>query len=194
MSEKDQELGPRVEWIREKVESGSYIVSEHIIRLFTSRKLDLSTIITVLREGKVTEYRRNVQKRMGSIVKGSIGEQEISVLCEKADDNTLGILLAYVVPTLNWLEDATGFEDTLMEEIKRRCFFCGEDIKPIVVGNFDYRLDGDLFVVKKVPAGLCLGCGEKYIESEVAHAINNRVKSGEYSTTDEVRVLEYSGS
>lgn len=194
MSEKDQELGPGVEWIREKVESGSYIVSEHIIRLLTSRKLDLSTIITVLRKGEITQYRRNAFKKIVSIVRQKFGEQDISVLCEEADDNTLGILLVYVVPSLNWLTNTNDPGDKTMGETKRRCFFCGENIKQIVVGNFDYRLDGELFVVKKVPAGLCLGCGEKYIESEVAQVINARVKSGEYSTTDEVRVLEYGES
>lgn len=80
-----------------------------------------------------------------------------------------------------------------MDAKRRRCFFCGGDIKPIVVGNFDYRLDGELFVVKNVPAGLCLTCGEKYVESNVAREINTRVKRGEYSSEDKVRVVVYGG-
>lgn len=191
----DQVVGPQIDWIREMVDSGRYSVSEHIIRFFISQKLDMAEIVASLESGMVVEWRCNVKKRYGSLVRGKAGDKTLSLLCERADDDTLVMLLAYLNPSPQWQQrqEVESNGGDFMREKKRVCFFCGGDIKPIVVGNFDYRLEGDLFVVKNVPAGLCVECGEKYIESDVAHSINARVSSGEFSGTDTVRVIDFEG-
>ena len=73
-----------------------------------------------------------------------------------------------------------------------KCFFCGGDIDSITVGNFDYRLEGKLYVIKDTPAGLCLQCGEKYVTAETAQRINALIEAGKFSGTDVVRVMAYS--
>ena len=78
-----------------------------------------------------------------------------------------------------------------MDEKQQTCYFCGGKIKNITVGNFDYRLEGLLYVIKNVPAGLCLQCGEKYVTAETAKKINQLVDDGNYLGIEEVRVLEY---
>ncbi len=78
-----------------------------------------------------------------------------------------------------------------MSEKIKSCFFCGGEIKDITVGNFDYRLEGQLYVIKKVPAGLCQQCGEKYVETEVARTMNALIEEERFSGTEDVRVIEY---
>jgi YgiT-type zinc finger domain-containing protein len=190
-----QITAPKLGWIQSRVMDGKYSISEHIIRFLTSRKLNIFEVEASLRSGAIVEYRRNPKNVQGSLVRGRIGNKTISVLCIQSEADHMIILLAYLEPAPNWEQDQ---EKTIhpkrgdfMEDKKRSCFFCGGDIKPIVVGNFDYRLEGDLFVVKNVPAGLCLECGEKYISGDAAKKINIRVESGEFAGTDSVRVIDF---
>jgi YgiT-type zinc finger domain-containing protein len=78
-----------------------------------------------------------------------------------------------------------------MENPFRKCFFCGGDVDAITIGNFDYRLEGKLYVIKNTPAGLCLQCGEKYVTANTAKKINALIEAGGFSGTETVRVMEY---
>ena len=78
-----------------------------------------------------------------------------------------------------------------MGENLRACFFCGGILRDINVGSFDYRLEGQLYVIKKVPAALCEQCGEKYISAEVARKINDQIAAGNYTETELVHVHTY---
>ena len=78
-----------------------------------------------------------------------------------------------------------------MENPFRKCFFCGGEVESITVGNFDYRLAGNLYVIKNTPAGLCLQCGEKYVTADTAQKINAMIEAGNFSGTEEVRVMEF---
>lgn len=75
-----------------------------------------------------------------------------------------------------------------MGEDLRACYFCGGTLKNIMVGSFDYRLEGQLYVIKKVPAALCEQCGEKYISAEAARKINDQITAGNYAETEQVHV------
>ena len=78
-----------------------------------------------------------------------------------------------------------------MSEPLQECFFCGGEIKQITVGNFDYRLEGLLYVIKRVPAGLCQQCGEKYIEADVGRKINALIAQKQFTCVEQVDVIEY---
>ena len=78
-----------------------------------------------------------------------------------------------------------------MENTYGTCFFCGGNIKAVTVGNFDYRLEGQLYVIKNTPAGLCLECGEKYITAQSAEQINTLINEGTFSGSEEVHVLSF---
>ena len=78
-----------------------------------------------------------------------------------------------------------------MGEILNHCFFCGGNLEQVKVGNFDYRLEGQLYVVKGIPAGLCVQCGEKYITAQASKKINALIEQGNFAKTEEVFVLEY---
>ncbi len=72
-----------------------------------------------------------------------------------------------------------------------QCFFCGGQVDSITIGNFDYRLEGQLYVIKGTPAGLCLQCGEKYVTADTAKKINALIEAGDFSGTEEVRVRQF---
>lgn len=74
---------------------------------------------------------------------------------------------------------------------QRKCFFCTSEIEPITVGNFDFRWEGDLYVIKKVPAGFCVQCGEKYISAEASEKIVAKIEKEAFIEKDEVRVFDY---
>lgn len=73
------------------------------------------------------------------------------------------------------------------------CYFCGGAIKAVTVGNFDYRKEGRLYVIKKVPAGLCLECGEKYIEPEVGRRMDAMIEANAFTSTEPVSVIDFQG-
>jgi len=72
-----------------------------------------------------------------------------------------------------------------------KCFFCGGGVKAVTVGNFDCRKDGKLYVIKKMPAGLCVECGEKYFEAEVAQRMEELIEAGQFSATETANVIEF---
>ncbi len=151
-------------------------------------------IENVLKNGELVEYRQNHLKNESWLVRGSTAEKTMAVLCAQGDNDSLLILLSHLIPAPQW--KAYNYTETREEDVMstkmRNCFFCGGKIKPIVVGNFDYRLEGDLYVIRKIPAGLCLECGEKYVTASIAQRINQLIEAGGATGTAEVKTLEYS--
>lgn len=176
-------------WIRERVVAGRYRVSEHILRFMTTGLLTLGEIEAALSNGRVVEVRRNQRGDGSCLVRGDAEGRALSLVCTRAADDALTVLLAKVT-TRVWekMEDIQPTKGEVMPDAMPGCFFCGGDVKPIVVGNFDYRLEGQLYVIKNVPAGLCVECGEKYITSETAKKINALVLNKAFLATETVHV------
>jgi YgiT-type zinc finger domain-containing protein len=189
----DQLSSPALGWIQERILKAHYYISEHVIRFIVNGKISIWEIEAALESGTIVEVRSNRQKRECCLVRGRTKDTIISVLCAKCNDGRLAILLIYMATPPRWDEfDRVEIEeDEFMSDQNNRCFFCGGEIKSIVVGNFDYRLDGELFVVKNVPAGLCLECDEKYVSAHTAKKINQLVESGTFKGTERVRVVSY---
>jgi len=55
------------------------------------------------------------------------------------------------------------------------CYYCGGTVKEKKV-DIDYRWKGELFILNKVPAGVCVQCGEKYFKAEVVKRMEGTVK------------------
>ena len=193
MMQYDLNSAPDMPAIKERAAKGDYTVSEHVLRAMTHGHLTLADVLAAIDNGKIVEYRRNGAKTMASLVHGQAGDAAVAVLCAGGTDMRLDILLAWPVAARGWDETmgVTLEQGDNMAAEDRRCFFCGGEIKSVVVGNFDYRLEGQLYVVKNVPAGLCLLCGEKYISAEAANRIGAMLEDGAFSKTDAVRVIDY---
>lgn len=189
-----EEIYPEIlQWIRERVREEDYSISEHVVRFIVFGKISVSDIERAVEAGLIVEVRRNLRKQEAWLVRGRVDGAAVSVLCTKGEDGQLVVLLTLreTPPQweeLGWIREQQG---EFMTDSERRCYFCGGKIESVVVGNFDYRLEGNLYVVKNVPAGLCLDCGEKYVSAETAKKINARVAAEDFSDTEAVRVMAY---
>ena len=186
-----------MDWIRRKVSENDYYHSEHIVRYLTQRIFSIKDIRQVLLSGSILETHSHPLRCHAFLVLGYIENQAIHVACTKDRDENLVILYAYHPSLPTWKDEKTRAEvkDQLMDEKQdakqRKCFFCNSEIEPIVVGNFDFRWEGDLYVIKKVPAGLCIQCGEKYISAEASEKIVAKIEKEAFIKKDEVRVFDY---
>ncbi len=184
---------PEIGWIRKKVNVADYFISEHVIRYFLAGTVTIPEIEDAIANGTVIEIHRNPERDACSLVYGHSGETPIHVMCADSRNGCLLILYAYAPSKPTWDDPINRAKqgDPRMEEKLNTCFFCGSKIKQIIAGNFDYRLEGQLYVVKRIPAGLCVQCGEKYITAQVSKKINSLIEERKFADTEDVFVLEY---
>lgn len=182
-----------MEWFAEKVKSSRYHISEHVIRVLMARKLSVADIENTLLNGNVLEEHRHELRGTSYLVCGLSEGKPVHLICADGRNGWLIIIFAYIpsLPVWETPKRRSGSGGNKMSEKMKSCFFCGGEIKDITVGNFDYRLEGQLYVIKKVPAGLCQQCGEKYVETEVARTMNALIEEERFSGTEDVRVIEY---
>lgn len=186
-------IAPEMEWIMDRTRNARYYISEHVIRFLMGNKITVRKIEDAVYNGKIIEVHKYHQRGESSLISGYSEEEPVHVLCADGGNNWLVILFAYV-PSLPIWENSvkrvkTGGAD--MEDAFEKCFFCNGELKQITMGNFDYRLEGQLYVIKKLPARLCLQCGEKYITAGTAKKINAKIEAGQFAGTDEVYFMEY---
>jgi len=182
-----------IDWVRARTKSARYHISEHVIRFLVAGKISVQEIEEAMMNGNVIEIHRNPKRDDSALVLGFSGEKPVHVKCAAGENDWLVILFAYypVPPIWDDPEHRNQQGGKFMDDTSNNCYFCGGKIKRITVGNFDYRLEGLLYVIKNVPAGICLQCGEKYVTAEAAKTINQLVDAGNYLGTEEVHVLEY---
>lgn len=193
MTEVEIEDNLKMDWIREKVRKAACRFSEHVVRFLVTGKISFQEITTALNNGRIIEVHRNPKRVDSLLILGSSNAKPVHVMCADGYKDCLVVLFAYIPKPPIW--DAPNIRRTTggkhMSPASRYCFFCGGELEEITVGNFDYRLEGQLYVIKNVPAGLCQQCGEKYITSEAAQRISKQIERGNYTGTEMVHVLEY---
>ncbi len=185
-----------MECFSKRVNASRYQISEHVIRFLMAGKIHLAEIETTLLNGKVIEEHCHETRGTSYLICAILNGKPIHLLCAEDKNDWLIIIFAYVPSLPIWktpLQRNNPGGNEVNEKL-RACFFCGGEIKEVTVGNFDYRLEGQLYVIKKVPAGLCLQCGEKYVESDVARKMNILIEDEQFSGTEAVSVLDYNKS
>lgn len=186
-----------MEWIRARVTENDYFNSEHIVRYLTQGIFSMGDIRQVLLSGTILEIHSHPLRSDAFLVLGAANGEPIHVACTRDRDDNLIILYAYRPSMPTWQDEKTRTEvkdqamDARQNAKQRTCFFCNSKIEPITVGNFDFRWEGDLYVIKKVPAGLCVQCGEKYISAEASEKIVAKIEKEAFVEKDEVRVFDY---
>lgn len=181
-----------MEWFGERVRDRRYVLSEHVVRSMMAGKVSVPAIETALSSGRLLEEHRHATRGVSYLLAGRHEKDFIHLVCAAGDD-VIVVLFAYrpALPAwVNALRRSPPRSDDVIESF-RTCYFCGGETKRITVGNFDYRLGGKLYVIKKVPASLCQDCGEKYIDPNVGHRMNDLIATQAFSTTEEVGVIEY---
>ena len=170
------------------------MLSEHVIRSLMSGEVSVPEIEAVLRAGHVIEEHRHVSRATSYLFCGIIKGKPVHVAGADGGNGWLVVTFAYVPRPPLWLDPRRRVhqgDGGVMNKSFTTCFFCAGEIKTVTVGNFDYRLEGKLYVIKRVPAGLCLQCGEKYVDTDVSRRLNSLIEEQRFTMTEEVQVIEY---
>lgn len=184
---------PEYQWVEDKIRNNEVSFSEHIVRDLLGRRVSLPGILSVLTSGAVIEVHTNPRRKPFHVAVGHEYGKPLHVVFSGSGERGLAVLIAYEPTLPQWMDPRTRSKgrDGQMQHNEGRCFFCGGVVEPIVVGNFDYRLDGQLHVLKDVPAGLCLQCGEKYISVETARKIDELIATQHPDEQETVSVLRF---
>ena len=186
-------LSFNIESIREHVRQAQYHISEHVMRSLMARDVSIPEIEMTVTDGVVIEKHRHSIRGMSYLILGYPEGKPVHVIFTDNEPNWPVMLFAYCPAFPVW-KDARNRQiqgGSSMNKTMRECYFCAGELKNILIGNFDYRLEGKLYVIKQVPAILCLQCGEKYVSGETARKIDMQISAGNYSGTEVVQVLEY---
>lgn len=180
-------------WIQIKMRAADFSISEHVIRFITARFITLDEIEIAIANGKIAKIHYNHKKLQSWLVTGSANGKSLSVLCAQVNGDYLVVLLTFLVIPPQWeeLTCSTRIQEAVMSQEIKQCYFCGGEVTSIVMGNFDYRLEGNLYVVKNVPGGLCQECGEKYVSADTAKILNELVLRCDGPEIESIKILNY---
>ena len=178
---------------RDCLRGGRYVMSEHVIRSLMGGVVRVADIKAAVLGGTVIEIHDHAKRGPGLLVAALSRGRPLHVLCAEGVAGWLVILFAYVPAPPIWATPGRRHSRGTSEMNGKftSCYFCGGEIKTVTVGNFDYRKDGKLYVIKRVPAGLCLECGEKYVEPQVGHRMDSMIENKEFTATEPVDVIEF---
>ena len=193
MTETEIEDNLKMDRIRKKVRDTACQLSEHVVRTLVTGKISFQEIAAALNNGRIIEIHSNPKRADSLLILGSSNAKPVHVMCADGDKDDLVVLFAYIPTPPIWdtPEKRRTTGGNCMSPASGYCFFCGGELKKITVGNFDYRLEGQLYVIKNVPAALCQECGEKYITAKAAERISGQIETRNYTGTETVHVLEY---
>ena len=182
-----------MDWIKTRTKEKTYFISEHIVRNLTQRLFSIPEIEKVLLDGAILETHHHPLRNNAYLLLGDSKGKPIHVMCTKDDTGNLIVLYAYVPSEPTWTDKKTRKQSNHQEkdEKQMKCFFCNSEIESITVGNFDFRWEGGLYVIKGVPAGLCVQCGEKYISAEISEKIVAKIEKEDFAEKGEVLVFEF---
>jgi len=184
-----------MEWFAGRVRDAHYVLSEHVVRALMGGRVTVHDIEMVLQGGRVLEEHQHATRGASYLVVGRHGSKFLHLVCADGGNGWLVVLFAYQPQPPVWANalrrNPPEEDDDTMDEPYKACYFCGGAMKQITVGNFDYRLEGKLYVIKRVPASLCQECGEKYIAADVGHKLNELIAAQAYTGREEVGVIDY---
>lgn len=183
-----------IERMRNGIREGRYMLSEHVIRSLMGGEVCVPEIEAVIRSGRILEEHRHQTRTPSCLFCGIVKGKPVHAVAAEGANGWIVVSFAYVPRPPLWRDPrrrAGRDNGGKMSRAFNSCFFCAGEIKAVTVGSFDYRLDGKLYVIKRVPAGLCLQCGEKYVDTEVGRRLNTLIQDQLFTATEEVQVIEY---
>lgn len=182
-----------MEWFGRRVQEARYTLSEHVLRLLVTGKFSIHDIEAVLMNGRVLEERRNPKRATSYLVYGESNRKPLHIVCAEDVSHCLVVLFAYVPALPIWISPTHRniFGEDKMTKSVGACFFCGGGLVEITVGNYYYRYEGQMIVVKNLPAILCEQCQEKYINADTGKRLNTFIDERKFSGTEEAYVIDY---
>ncbi|MFZ3207417.1 MAG: YgiT-type zinc finger protein [Geobacteraceae bacterium] len=182
-----------MDWFSGRARESRFRMSEHVVRFLVAGKVTVTDIKTVLLYGVVLEERQNQMRGTSYLVYGDSDGKPVHLVCADGRNGWLLVLFAYLPALPVWASptrrnDLGGGD---MTESVGKCFFCGGNMVKITMGNYDYRREGQLCIVKKLPASLCQQCGEKYINADVGEKLNALIDEKMFSGSELAAVIDY---
>lgn len=170
-----------------------YEISEHVVRSITGGRIKTQEVEDAILKGKIIEIHSNPKRGKSFLALGRSHGKAIDVIFAEPKDGLLAIVMSYYPSSPIWKDPETRLPrgNIAVNDTQGNCFFCAEKINNITVGNFDHRLEGQLYVIKNVPAGLCVGCGEKYVSARATKRIGELVEQGKAVDKEEVLVFDF---
>lgn len=178
---------------RDCVRAGRYMMSEHVVRSLMAGMVTVADVEMAVAGGTVIEVHDHAKRGTALLVAALNRGRPVHVMCGDGANGWMVVLFAYVPAPPIWATPGRRHPRGAPEMNGNftTCYFCGGEIKTVTVGNFDYRKDGKLYVIKRVPAGLCLDCGEKYIAPGVGHRMDTMIENKEFTAKEQVNVMEF---
>ena len=178
---------------RQSVRDSRYMLSEHVVRSLMSGGVGVADIEAAVLDGQVIEVHSHGQRGVSYLVAVLRPRGPVHVMCSAGAGGWLVVSFAYVPAQPVWATPGRRNQkgERSMNEAFTHCFFCAGEIKKVTVGSFDYRKEGRLYVIKRVPAGLCLECGEKYVTPDVGKQMDKMIEKGQFTATEAVAVIEF---
>lgn len=180
-------------WFAGRVRESRFRLAEHVLRFLAAGRVAMGDIETVLLSGAVLEEHRNPMRGASYLVHGVSAGKPVHLMCADGGNGWLMVLFAYV-PALPIWSSPTRRNDpggSAMDESAGKCFFCGGNMVEITMANYDYRREGQLCVVKNLPATLCQQCDEKYINADVGRKLNALIDEKKFSSSESAAVIDY---
>lgn len=191
----NEEIQPykEMKWFAGRVRESRFRLAEHVLRFLVAGRVTMTDIETVLLSGAVLEEHRNPMRGAIYLVYGVSDGKPVHLVCADGGNGWLLVLFAYVPALPVWAtptrRNDPGGSD--MEESAGRCFFCGGNLVEITMGNYDYRREGQLCVIKNLPGTLCQQCDEKYIHVDVGKRLNALIDEKKFSRLESAVVIDY---
>jgi YgiT-type zinc finger domain-containing protein len=187
------DVSRRLERTRRSIRDGRYRLSEHVVRSLMGGVTTVSDIEAAILGGHVIEVHRHERRGISILIAALRPNGPLHVMCSHGNNDWPVVSFAYAPAPPVWATAGrrNPQEDRRMGDGFTACFFCGGGIKPIIVGNFDYRKDGRLYVIKRVPADLCVECGEKYIDPKIGGTMDAMIANKKFTATETVDVIEF---
>lgn len=182
-----------MEWLGRRVQESRYVLSEQVVRFLVAGKFSIHDIEAVLMTGKVLEEHRNPKRVTSFLVYGKSGRKPLHVVCAEDISHCLVVLFAYVPALPIWTSPTqrNAFGEGKMTKSIGTCFFCGGELVEITVGNYYYRYEGQMIVVKNLPAILCQQCQEKYINADIGRRLNTLIDERKFSGIEKANVIAF---
>lgn len=154
----------------------------------------LAEIRQVLLSGRILEIHRHPLRGDGYLFLGCPAGRPIHVMCTKDNDVHLIVLYAYQPSLPIWKNKKTRMTSPVQmmgQDYLRKCFFVMDRLTPSSWGISIFDGRGALYVIKNVPACLCVQCGEKYISAETSKKLVAKLEADDVDGLEEVRVFHY---
>ncbi len=181
-------------WRQSILDHSRYLLSEHILRDLLWGGRDLATLKAVFARGRIIEEHRSDHRRPVFLICGILKGHPTHLLISLRPDHHVVMVASYTPQMPLWRtpnQRAVGVDEM---DTEVNCFFCNAPTQEIVVGNFDYRIENVLHVVKNVPARLCQQCGEKYVAPAVAERISTLISGARPQTQEAIQVFDYTAA